>query len=149
MITILRVCCFLLVPLCNPMSAAPQGVLLAIEGSVKSNEPAWQLSEKEQQPNSTIYRWKSGQEEVVAEVFVTPSKQAASDLLQKYAFRVPVPPKEKPKDLGDEALVFQSSDVAGGMILFRESNVFILITGSSITVAKRFANHIGSVIPDK
>ena len=131
------------------MAAVTQDVLSSIEGSIKNNEPTWQLSAKERQPKSTIYRWKAGNENVVAEVFVTSSKQAASDLLQEHAFRVPVPPKQKLKDLGDEALLYQSGSAANGMILFRRSNVFILLTGSSLSHARRFANHIVNVIPDR
>ena len=62
---------------------------------------------------------------------------------------MPVSPKEKPKELGDEALLYQTGNTGSSMILFRKSNVFIIITGSSITIAKTFANHIASVIPDK
>jgi len=123
--------------------------LRSIEDSVKINDPTWQLSAREQQPKSTIYRWKLGQDNVVAEVFLTSSKEAASDLLQQHAFRVPVPPKEKLKGIGDEALLYQSSAAPNGMILFRKSNVFILITGSSVLNARKFANHIASVISDK
>ena len=130
------------------MAGVTQAILPSIEDSIRSNEPTWQLSAKERQPKSTIYRWKAGNENVVAEVFVTSSKQAASDLLQEHAFRVPVPPKQKLKDLGDEALLYQSGSAAG-MILFRRSNVFILLTGSSLTHARRFANHIVNVIPDR
>lgn len=148
MITI-SVCCSLLLLFCSSMAAVTQDVLTSIEGSIKDNEPTWQLSAREQQPKSIIYRWKAGKEIVVAEVFVTSSKQAASDLLQEHAFRVPIPPKQKLKSLGDEALLYQSGNAANGMILFRRSNVFILLTGSSVPNARRFANHIVNVIPER
>ena len=143
------VCYSILLLFFGSMAAVTQDLLSLIEGSVKDNEPTWQLSAKERLPKSTIYRWKAGNEKVVAEVFVTSSKQAASDLLQEHAFRVPVPPKQKLKDLGDEALLYQSGSAANGMILFRRSNVFILLTGSSLTHTRRFASHIVSVIPDR
>lgn len=144
MMKIFQLCCSLVLLFCNSMAGVTQDILPSIEDSIKSNEPAWQLSAKERQPDSTIYRWKSGGEIVAVEVFVTASKQAASDLLQKYALRVPVPPKETLKGLGDEALLYQS-----GMVFFRKSNVFVRITGSSAPNARRFANHIASVVPDK
>lgn len=97
------------------MAGVTQDILPSIEDSIKGNEPAWQLSAKERQPDSTIYRWKSGGEIVAVEVFVTASRQTASDLLQKYRLRVPVPPKEILKGLGDEALLYQS-----GMVFFRK-----------------------------
>ena len=86
---------------------------------------------------------------VVTEVFLTTCKQAASDLLKKFEFRVPVPPKERPKGLGDEALLYQTGNSGSSMILFRKSNVFILITGSSVMDARRFSDHIADVIPNK
>ena len=142
--TIFQLCCSLVLLCCNSMAGVTQEKLPSIEDSIKSNEPSWQLSAKERQPDSTIYRWKSGGEIVAVEVFVTASKQAASDLLQKYRLRVPVPAKETLKGLGDEALLYQS-----GMVFFRKSNVFVRITGSSAPNARRFANHIAGVLPDK
>lgn len=136
--------------LCRAINGmAPQELSSLIEGSIKNNEPAWHLSAKERQPDSTIYRWKSGREIVAVEVFVTASKQAASDLLQKNVLRVPVPPKERVKGLGDEALLYQSRNAANGMVFFRKSNVFVRITGNSAPSARRFADHIASVVPDK
>jgi len=120
-----------------------------IEPSIKVKEPEWRLVAKEAQSGSTIYRWKFGREIVAVEIFVTASKQAASDLLQKNVLRVPVPPKEKVKGLGDEALLYQSGNAANGMVFFRKSNVFVRITGSSAPNARRFADHIASVVPDE
>lgn len=140
------VCCFLLVLVLFSGSMA-QDVLSLIENAVKVNEPTWQLSATERQPTSTIYRWKSGTESVVFEVFMKPSKQAAADLLREYQFRVPVPPKEELKGSGDEALLYQSASATNAMILFRKSNVFVRLTGSSVLHAKRFANHVAKAIP--
>lgn len=54
----MTVCCSLLLLFCSSMAAVTQDVLSSIESSVKDNEPTWQLSAKEQQPKSTIYRGK-------------------------------------------------------------------------------------------
>lgn len=149
MIKSLLICCLLVGLGSSSMAGVTQDDLASIENSIKRNEPAWALSAKEVQPSSTIYRWKAGQQAVVTEIFLTASNQEASGLLEKFALRVPVPPKEKPKGLGDEALLFQTADTGGGMILFRKGNAFILITGSSMADERRFAKHIAGVILDK
>ena len=68
--------------------------------------------------------------------------------MHRFAMRFAVPPKARPKDLGEEALLFQVGK-ASGTILFRKSNVFVHINGSSITNARRFALHIIELIASK
>lgn len=120
-----------------------------IETSIKDKEPEWRLVAKEAESRSTIYRWKSGQENILAQVFSAESEQAASDMLHKFAMRFAVPPKARPKDLGEEALLFQRGNASGGTILFKKSNVFVHINGSSIVNARRFALHILDLIETK
>jgi hypothetical protein len=120
-----------------------------IENSIKSKEPAWELSRKETQPKSTIYRWKSGSERVEADVFIMASPTAASDEFKEVIRRMPVPPKEKLKGLGDEALLWQSPNTSGCMILFHRSNVFFHMDGSSVANAKRFAKHLDDLFRPK
>lgn len=117
-----------------------------IESSMRLKEPEWVLSKTEAQSKSTIYRWNSGQEGVVAEVFVTASPAAAAAKFREFKRRVPVPPKEKLKRLGDEALLWQSENTKGCMILFRRSNVFIHINGTLLIDAQRFAGHLDAVV---
>ncbi len=111
---IIRVCFSLLVLLGCSMGAVTQDLSQSIESSIQNNESDWQLSAKklrpaqELLPHSTSYWWKSGEQSVVVEVFVNPSEQTASALLRQYAFRIPVAPKEELKDLGDQALLYQS-----------------------------------------
>jgi hypothetical protein len=89
-----------------------------IENAIKSKEPAWELSRKEAQPRSTIYRWESGSERVEAEVFIMVSERDATDEFKEFIRRMPVPPKEKLKGLGDEAFLWQSANTSGCMIVF-------------------------------
>lgn len=111
-------CIILVIVGCNAMASRLQLSSL-IESSMKDKEPNWRLYSKEAEPRSTIYIWKSGKDILVAKVFVTASEQAASDTFRKYARRFAVPPKERLKDLGDEALIFQSDNFPSGSLLFR------------------------------
>ena len=119
-----------------------------IENSIKV-KPAWELSAKEAQPKSTIYRWKSGRERVEVEVFVTASAETAAAKFQDFIRHVPVSPKEKVKGLGDEALLWQSPNTAGCMIVLRRSNVVFHIDGSLLTHFKRFAAHLDDLVVPK
>jgi len=147
MMTTLRLCLMTVVAFAGStfaQSQAPQSV--AIESAIKSNEPAWELSAKEKQPTSMIYRWKSGGEKVEAEVFVTASPKEAADKLQEFIHHMPVPPKERLHGLGDEALLWQSPNTNGCMILFRRGNVFFHMDGSLVVHAKRFAKHLDDAV---
>jgi len=113
-----------------------------IETAIKSQEPAWELSGKEAQPKSTIYRWKLGSERVEADVFMMASPTAATDEFREFIRRMPVAPKEKLEGLGEEAWLWQSPNTSGCMILFHRSNVFFHMDSSSVADAKRFAKHL-------
>lgn len=120
-----------------------------IENAIKSKEPAWELSDKEAQPKSTIYRWNLGSERVEADVFMMASPSAATDEFKEFIRRMPVPPKEKLKGLGDEALLWQSPNTSGCMILFHTSTVFFHIDGTSVANTKRFAKHLDDLFRPK
>jgi hypothetical protein len=137
-----------LIPICNSMASA-QELSTSIERSIREKEPDWQLVAKESEPAYTIYRWKMDKQYVNAEVHVTASNQAAADLFHEFGMRIPVPPKSKPNDLGDEALLFQSANAPNGSLLFRKANVFIAISGSSMIDEVRFARHLAGLISTK
>ena len=145
MITSLQLCLLLIAA--GFALEQPQSVL--IENSIKSKEPAWELSGKEKQPKSTIYRWKSGTERVEADVWIMDSPTAAIGEFKEFIRRMPVPPKEKLKGLGDEALLWQSPNTTGCMIVFHRANVFFHMDGSSVTDAKRFAKHLDDLFTPK
>ena len=146
MARILFACIFLLIVACSCITATLQDLPSLIERAMKEKEPNWQLYRTESTPRSTIYMWKLGEDVVQVEIFVTASEQAASDAFSKIALRFNVPPKERPKDLGDEALIFQSERFTSGSILFRKGSVFIKIGGSPMVDMKRFATHFAELI---
>ena len=56
--------------LCNSIGGpGSQELSMLIEASINKKEPEWRLVAKEAESGSTIYRWKSGQETIVAQVF--------------------------------------------------------------------------------
>ncbi len=148
MTTTIHLCLLLVIALAgslNPQTEGSQSALASsIENSIKSKEPGWEFSApaREAQPNSTLYRWKSGEERIRARVFVTDSPEAAAKQLNEFSRHVPVPPKVKLKSPGDEALLYQGENTNGCMILFRRGNVFVSLSGSSVVHAKRFAKHL-------
>src|SRR5215471_64076 len=137
---------FLLIAGWTCMTGTLQDLPTLIESSMRDKEPNWRLYRTESTPRSTIYMWKSGEDTVGAEIFVTASEQAASDAFKKYIVRFNGPPKERPKDLGDEALIFQSEGVPSGSILFRKANVLIKMSGSSMVDMRRFATYFVELI---
>lgn len=142
-------CIFLLMFGCDAWASTLQELPSLIERSMKEKEPNWQLYRTESTPRSTIYMWKSGEDVVQVEISVTVSEQAASDAFNRIALRFNNPPKERPKDLGDEALIFQSERFTSGSILFRKGSVFIKIVGSPMVDMKRFATHFADLIGSK
>jgi hypothetical protein len=142
-------CCWIALIWCNSIAVAAQGILASIENSIKSNEPGWTLTSKENHPTSTIYFWRSGKKLVDAAVFLTDSDQAASDLMRLNVQKIPVPPQETLRGLGDEALLYHRGTSTNGAILFRKDKVFIRLTGTSVADALRFAHRIGDVLPAK
>ena len=149
MIATSQACFLFIVALVGLLAGQTQQVQSTIENSIKAKEPAWELSAREAQTKSTIYRWKSGRERVEVEVFVTASLAAAAAKFQDFIRHMPVPPKEKVNGLGDEALLWQSPNTDVCMILFRRSNVFFHINGSLPTNAKRFAKHLDDLVSSK
>jgi hypothetical protein len=133
---------------CFPVDGSgAQELSSLIQSSIADKEPQWAIVARESEGDTTIYRWKNGEERVVAQMFPAASAKGASERLWKEARRFSIPPNARPKDLGDEALLWENT--GGGTILFRKSKVFILITGSSSTSVKRFARHIEELIPTK
>ena len=117
-----------------------------IENSIKSKEPAWELSSKKVKRESTTYKWKSGEQRVDIRVYVTDSPQKAAAKLSEFSQYVPVTPKERLKSLGDEALLYQGRNTNDCMILFRGGNVFVHLNASSAVNGKRFAKHLAEIL---
>jgi len=82
-------------------------------------------------------------------IYVTDSQDEAAAKLNEFAHYVPIPPKERLKSPGDEALLFQGVNTDECMILFRRGNIFVHLNGSSVADAKRFAKHLDDLFRPK
>lgn len=120
-----------------------------IENSIKSKEPAWELSSKEEKRDSTNYKWKWEEQWIDIHVYVTDSPQKAAAKLSEFSQFVPVTPKERLKSLGDEAMLYQGLNTNDCMILFRRGKVFVQLKASSVVNGKRFARHLADFFKPK
>jgi hypothetical protein len=126
-----------------------QEIQSKIESSIKSKESGWELAKKEVGPESTIYRWKSGSDRVTMEAFVLDSSQSAEAKLKEFTWRVPVPPKERLQEPGDQAVLYQGAVRKSCMLLYRRSHVFVQLNSNTPENATRFARHIDDVLDPK
>jgi hypothetical protein len=97
-----------------------------IESSIKSKESHWELVSKDVRSESTIYDWKSCSDWVTMEAFILDSSQSAKLKMAEFKRRVPVPPKEKSQQSGDEA------------VLYRRGRIFVKLSSNTLVNAKRF-----------
>jgi hypothetical protein len=150
MTTTLQLCLLVIAGVASSLTfQTPSSDSSLIENCIRSKEPAWQLSAKKIKPDSTSYRWKLGEQQIDVHIYVTDSQDAAAAKLNEFAHYVPIPPKERLKSPGDEALLFQGVNTDECMILFRRGNVFVHLNGSSVADAKRFAKHLDDLFRPK
>ena len=120
-----------------------------VETSMKVNKPNWKLTEKEVTSKSGRYEWKLDKQYVTASIYPTRSEEDAIELLKQTMRRVPVGPKSKLSELGDEAYLYKSDGHEGSMILIRKANTFIQINSSRLEHAEAFAKDINTLIQSK
>jgi hypothetical protein len=89
------------------------------------------------------------EQQIDVHIYVIDSQDAAAAKLNEFAHYVPIPPKERLKSPGDEALLFQGVNTDECMILFRRGNIFVHLNGSSVADAKRFAKHLDDLFRPK
>lgn len=143
---------FLLVLVCGPISIAGQdlsSLLEKIESPAARQGLDWKLSRKEFRERSSSYQWESKGSSGGLSIASTGSQEEASTMLHKTMMRVSVGPKTKLTGLGDEAFLYYSDRQHGCMILFRKLNVFVHMTGSSVTVVERLGRRFADLIPGK
>jgi hypothetical protein len=150
MTTTLKLCLLVIAGVAGSLTfQTPSSDSSSIENCIRTKEPAWELSVKKVKPDSTSYRWKLGAKQIDVHVFVTDSQQAAAAKFNEYGQHVPIPPKERLKSPGDEALLFQGVNTDECMILFRRGNIFVHLNGTSVADAKRFAKHLDDLFRPK
>jgi hypothetical protein len=66
--------------------------------------------------------------------------------LKEFKWRVPVPPKERLQEPGDESVLYQSAAGKSCMLLYRRSHVFVKLNSNTKENATRFARHIDELL---
>lgn len=124
---------------------AMQAVSAQLESFLKEKEPDWPLVKKEIEVDSIrYYLRKSLRQSIDVRIRFASSEQAASEMLSQHAMVYSIGPKARPKDVGDEAILFQGHNSDSGTLLFRRGKVFFRASGSSVKIARRIALHIAN-----
>ena len=97
--------------------------------------------------NSTEYTLLIGKEILQCLVGVTDSEQAAKKEYKNQIQNYPVIPTAQVKDLGDEAVLYKVDRSEENSIIFRKSNVVVLIQGPTLAISEGLAREIAGLIP--
>ena len=133
----------------EPMAKKQIPVSDRIENAIKAKEPKFKLANKllrnNQEQKYASLGWKSGEDIVSTTTYELASPQEAEEMLRKSLNAPMSVPLQITKltQLGDEAYMSTGLYSKGEVnILVRKGNYFILMTGSSQGLAKRFAKHM-------
>ena len=133
----------------EPMLKKQTPVPDRIENAIKAKEPKFRLENKllrnNQEQKYASLGWKSGEEIVSTITYELASPQEAEETLRKTLNAPMSVPLQITKltQLGDEAYMSTGLYSKGEVnLLVRKGNYFILMTGSSQGLAKRFAKHM-------
>jgi|SRR5215470_7610085 len=122
---------------------------------IKEKEPDWELHRKAILQNQLIIQWVNGQQRaLISTAFLLSEEESQKYLRAKLKEQEQLPESKLSKSelmgVGDEAYLLR---YGGGdnraMILFRKGDQFIEVVGPSEDVAKRFAQHVVGLIPEK
>jgi|SRR5215467_5717771 len=109
---------------------------------IEEQEPTWKLDSKEDLNGGQVFYWKSDKQSVTVSIVIFSSEDEAKTCLLKKVNMVPVPPKSKINNLGDEAVLYQSEGSRRCMLLIRKETVFIQVNADECADAEKFAKHI-------
>jgi hypothetical protein len=141
----------------EPVTKKDMPVTDRFENAIKAKEPKFKLVSKHvsknQQENSVLQGWKSGEDFVSTTTYEFASVSEAEEVLRKTLnspMSVPVR-IIKLTQLGDEAyLQTNSADTSEGhtQIFFRKGNFVIIMSASKPGFVQRFAKHMADEIPN-
>lgn len=142
----------------EPMTKKDIPVTDRFENAIKAKEPKFKLVSKHvsknQQENSVLQGWKSGEDIVSTTTYEFASVSEAAEVLKKTLnspMSVPVR-IIKLTQLGDEAYLQQSNrpDAKEGptQLFFRKGNFVIIMSASTRGFIQRFAKHMADEIPN-
>lgn len=112
--------------------------------SIQATEPAWELTDKQVDVNSSYHSWKSGREGLSIRTFYATSVKEAGEKLQQELLHLSVGLAKTAElaDIGDDVYSY------GRTIYFRKSNVVVMLSASSPELAVRYAKRIAGLISD-
>jgi hypothetical protein len=119
-----------------------------VDDIFKTKHPDWKPHGKQTFGTDTGYTWFVGKEILQCMVGYTESEQRAKREYENHKIGYPVGPKAQLKDLGDEAVLYKGDMREACTIIFRKSNVVVIIIAPSFSVAEGLAKEIAGLIPN-
>ena len=129
-------------------------LLVIIEDVFRRNAPGWKLKNAIYSDEAKVYsEWRSQSDEVVIQIVMMPSQEAAETNLRLFDSKVSVTGYEQSDeslpDLGDENHVWNRSDeLRSTVIKFRMGSAIVQVSGSdrkaSISFARALADSLRS-----
>jgi hypothetical protein len=132
------------------MAQDAQSLISKVEDNFKTKHPDWRFLYKQIDATNTVYVYYIEKIALQFLIGYTDSEEMATKEYENYKHGMPVGPKAQLKDLGDEAVLYQSNGREKCSIYFRKSNVVVVMIGApSFTVAEGLAKEIAGLIPNK
>ncbi len=125
-----------------------QSLIDKVDDNFKNRHPDWRLHSKQVVGTNTEYTWRIGKNMLQCSVGYMDSEQSAKREYENQMRGYPVGPTAKLTDLGDEAVIYKSR-VEGGTIIFRKSNVVVVLVQGPLAVSEGLAKEIAGLIPNK
>jgi hypothetical protein len=130
------------------MAQDAQSLINKVDDNFKNRHPDWRLHSKQSAGTSTEYTWRIGKNMLQCSVGYMDSEQSAKREYENQMRGYPVGPTAKLNDLGDEAVIYKSRG-EGGTIIFRKSNVVVVLVQGPLVVSEGLAKEIAGLIPNQ
>ena len=147
----IRTATLLFVALCSPAAFAQQKLELfsKVEAAFKQHEPSWKIEKIiAQTPGHKSFAFRNGKRQAAVDLVIWNSPQQAHQIFdgQVIAFdnqRGKHGEKATVANLGDENFMWTNrGSKAWPTIMFRKGSVFVSVFAPSVTIARRFAQHV-------
>jgi hypothetical protein len=120
-----------------------------VDDNFKNKHPDWKFVSKAIEGTNITYNWFIGNKGLQCLVSYTASEQAAKKDYDNINRGFSVGPKAELKDLGDEAVLYQTKGYDRSSMVLRKSNVVVLIYSPTFAAADSLAREIAGLIPNK
>ena len=121
-----------------------------VDDHIKNKHPDWRSLMKQIDGTDISNVWFVEEKKALqCLIGYTASEQAAKREYDNYNHGFSVGPTAQLKNLGDEAVFYQSNGSEACTIIFRKSNVAVLLMGGPCVVSKGLAQEIAELIANK